>query len=472
MSSRPGGVLVGRWVALLACLTASTALAADVAVSVRTGAGPVDRRGAEAVVWHALEHGHDLQTLVVPPSGERTWAAALREEGVRTHLDVTVQWKKLIVDVGEGMKAATPSPEVIVVERVLVDDQLVVRARWRAVGAPAVFRVAGVDDGSLLTLPDASLQTAVATALSQLTVPAWGDRDAALRVPVVVAADPAYRAAYGPGWRAEAARRVLAGSRILAQAGLALDVVGFQAWEGVPDDGSSGVPSLAEQLDALQRTPNPLPAAALRIAFVEPPPGSRLLDGAEDVGRAFTPGVDVVVADQPLPPGHPAQWDLAGEGVIVAHEVLHALGAPHEDAPGFVMSARKVGLAWRLTPRTVQLARVAAEARLVHWDPATALLALSAAAERWLADTPRAQLAYVVDNLRVPPAPGAVDPARASALANAALAHSYTRMADQDATDADLHRSIALAHVQAAIAMQPSLSTDLDAWLPDAAPGE
>ncbi|MCB9663167.1 MAG: hypothetical protein H6732_03570 [Alphaproteobacteria bacterium] len=461
-----------------ALLAAQAASAADVAVSVHAGEGPVDEVRTEAVVWHALHLRHGLEPLVVgldpaTDAGEEALAHRLREAHVTTHLDVSVTWRHQVVGVGEGLLAVPPAAEVDVVERTLGADGLQVRRRWHAVGAPAVYRAtpgsltAGtrVRDDGVLTLPDVSLEEAVWVALDPLTVPAWGGGDAPLRVPVVVAGDASYRAFYGVSWRREATARLRAASAILAQAGLTLHPVGFETWEVEQGDDAPDLPGLLADLAA---RPQRVDEAVLRIAFTQRPPASGPLAGIEDVGRAFTPGREVVVVDQSLPPGHAPAWDVADEGVIVAHEVLHALGAPHEQAPGFVMSAQKAGLVWRLAPRTVSLARAAAEARLVHWDPSAALLSLADSAGRWLDGMPRAQLAYVVENLGEVPEPGALPPERAGALANAALGHAYLRLADEQPRDADRHRSYALAHVQAAIAMAPQLSEDLEVWLQEA----
>lgn len=452
-------MLRARCIAVLSALAmAVPALAADVAVTVTVEEGPVDPVGAEAAVWHALRDQHGVEPMVVDHVA--TAPAAMAREGVSTLYALDITWRNQVVRLDDGRVAVPPAPDVQVTEHVRHGDTLTPVRAWKAVGAAAVYRD-GLAEDALLTIPELALQDAIRVATKDAVPPTWGHDTARLRIPVAVAADASYRSFYGARWRKEAVARLEAASALLAQAGLTLDVVGFETWEGAEavDDLSGKLAHLGEQPRIVD--------AELRLAFTLVP-GTPAADAAlEDVGRAFTPGRDVVVVDQRLAPGHHPSWDVAEEATVVAHEVLHALGVPHDDEPGLIMSAHKTTLVWRMSDRSRALARASAEARLAHWNPTAALLALADAAQRWLPDAPRVRLAYVADNLPVAPRPGSVAPTRASALVNAALARHYLLLADDDGdgAQAELHRSHALAHSQAAIAMAPALETDLSPWI-------
>ena len=115
----------------------------------------------------------------------------------------------------------------------------------------------------------------------------------------------------------------------------------------------------------------------------------------------------------------PGASDVAEEGTMIAHELLHALGVPHPEEAGVVMSATKEATVHRLSPATVALAQAATQARWAHWDPEVAAILLADAAETWLSNRQQ-RVDYVARNLAAGHGQE-VQPDRAAALARAAL---------------------------------------------------
>lgn len=439
-------------------MVCAAAHAGTVAVQVEAGDGPVEAAAVEAAVWHLLHdvHGHD-PVLVEGPDAA---VARMRAEGITTFVTVDASWSWHVVRLdGPGGLAIPPSLDLEVVEHVLHGDQLEPVRASRTTGAPALYRAlvpyGGVAPGGVVALPEVALQEATAVALSSLTAPAWGVRPAPRRVPVTLVADPAYRARHGgeDGWGAVAGARVAAANHLLRGVGLALDPRPGPDWDPPPSD------DLGVLLRDLAGRPRPEGDAVLRLGFVRRAPQDGR-SAPEDVGRAFSPGQDVVVLDQASPPGHDARWDAAEEGVALAHEVLHALGVPHQPAPGWLMSDRADTLVHRLHPGTQALARAAAEARLAHWDPSAAFALLDGTADRWLAHDPEAHAAYVIHNLATGPGvpePGRIPPDASTGPGNVALARAYADRARASGQDAARHRAGALAHTRAAWAVEPQL---------------
>jgi len=109
----------------------------------------------------------------------------------------------------------------------------------------------------------------------------------------------------------------------------------------------------------------------------------------------------------------------------------------------------------------MELARAAAQARLVHWDGVVALVALSHAADAWLADDDL-KVDYILDNLVIGPgvpAPGQLIPERHSALTNVAVGRYYYSQAQEGPPNAEQLLGGAVAHSKAAVQRQPAWAT-------------
>jgi hypothetical protein len=439
-------VLVGCWLGALA----GAAEAAHVGVLVTQADGPVERYGVEAIAWHALYQRQGLDALLLD-GGLKDAPAQLRRADLATLYEVSVGWGPQVVRLSEVSFAAPLAPEILVVEWALTGDQLVERQRWTTVGAASLYRVLGEE--AVVSYPEVALQEAMSVAVGGALAPAWGPTGTGLLIPIVVTADEEYRAFYGPDWREVARRRVERASRLLGQAGIGLSIVGWQAWESPQEAGD-----LSSLLEAQAEADLP-PGAALRLGFTQQTSLARLPTQVEDVGRAFVPGRDVIVADQATAPGHLPEWDEAEESVAISHEVLHALGVPHQEVAGYLMSRVKTSLVARMAPSTRALARTAAQVRVAFWDAELAMVALEREARTWLYADPELQADYIAENVAsgpgVPP-PGALVPERMSALTNVAMGRYYLRLAERGDGDRERHRAVALAHSQAALRMAPS----------------
>jgi len=420
------------------------ALAGTVAVQVDVRQDEVPAPAVEAMVWHALfdRHGHDA---VILDAGDPV--PRMQAEDLTTLYRFEVSWSPLTTRLeGRGVIGSV-APVVRVEEHRLDGSTLHPYAFWTTQGALAIYEEIPLHgEPALVSLPQVALQEAIGVAVNPVMAPTWFRSEPYLRVPVELAADEEYRAFYGPRWKAVADLRVHRASALLHQAGIELDVVVHRDWTS-PDD----LGGLSDLLDALAATPRERPDA-IRIAFTQQTDLATVPDReVEDVGRAYRPGNDVVVADQAMVPDHPGAWDEAEEGSAIAHEVLHALGVTHLEADYFVMSPTKASTVYRLAPSTRGLAQTAVRARYATGDPLDAVAALGAAAEAWLADT-ESQIDYIMGNLAagpgVPP-PGWVAPGSLSALTNAAIARYYLQLAARDPENAALWQS-ALAHSQAA----------------------
>jgi len=428
---------------------AMSARGQTVAVQTEVVGGAVSESALQSGLWHALQERFGHEPLLL--SGEVDDAVdTMVEHHLTTLYRVELSWDRELFLVPEG-QAAAQAPTVAITEYTLERGILRPTDEWTTWGAGAVYQVAepGVERGPLVSLPEIAVQDTLFTAVSPMSRPSWRGEPADLvRVPVVVAADEEYRAFYQGGWYEAVGARVERASALLAQAGLKLEIVGYERWTS--PDGLEGMSGLLRHLAQTERTePN-----ALRIGFTQQ---TRLeLSGvyeAEDVGRAHQPGRDVVIADQAAPPQHQPMWDVADEGVAVAHEVLHALGAPHLNHQNFVMSETKGAMVHVIAPSSRRIARTAAVTRYAHWDAVVALQALGQTAEGYLKD-PDLQVDYIVQNLAL--GPGAPDPDRASpqrlsALTNLAVGRYYLELATDDPTNASALRERAIAHGSAAL---------------------
>lgn len=446
---------MGRTCALmLSWLIATSAHAETVGLVVDVDGGPFSQASVQSVAWHAImgERDHDALLLGSDGSG---WVGALQSHQLTTLIHLDVSWRAQVVRLEGGAVAAPSAPEVRATELVLVDGELVSKSTWLTVGAAAIYSVDEDVGGGFVSLPEVALQEALSVAMEPVRPPVWRTETAdPVVLDVELVADEEYRAYYGAAWPRIAGARVERASRILKQAGVALRVTTSGAWTS-----PAGTTDLTDLLTSMARTERQTDAV-LRLGFTQQTGLASSWSETEDVGRAYVPGRDVVVADQAAPPGHLAAWDEVEEAIAIAHEVLHALGVPHLDDPYFLMSAEKGSVVHVLAPSTRELARAAAQARAAHWDARAALAGLASAAERHLADEPELQLDYITDNLAEGPGvprAGSVSPEHMSALGNTALARHYLASMHEGVSDMSTLRQSALAHSTAALRMRPAL---------------
>ncbi|MBW1878169.1 MAG: hypothetical protein JRJ84_07395 [Deltaproteobacteria bacterium] len=425
-------------------LCSAPALAGTVAVQVEVHQDEVPSPAVEAMVWHALfdRHGHDAVILDADDPIRR-----MRAEDLTTLYRFEVSWSPLTARLdGRGIIGSL-APTVQVEEYQLDGAALRPFAHWTIQGALALYdEIPSQGEPAIVSLPQIALQEAIGVAVNPVMAPIWYREDPFLDVPVELVADEEYRSFYGSRWKEVADLRLRRASVMLRQAGIQLEVVGHHSWTS-PDD----LHGLSDLLDALAATPRERPDS-IRIAFTQQTDLATVPDReVEDVGRAYRPGSDVLVADQAMVPDHAPAWDEAEEASAITHEVLHALGVTHLEAEYFVMSPTKASTVHRLAPSTRALAQTAAHARYATSDPVHAVAALGAAAEAWLAE-PESQIDYIMGNLAagpgVPP-PGWVAPGSLSALTNAAIARYYLQLAERDPDNTALWQS-ALAHSRAA----------------------
>ncbi|MFT7520113.1 MAG: hypothetical protein ACI9MC_002257, partial [Kiritimatiellia bacterium] len=262
----------------------------------------------------------------------------------------------------------------------------------------------------------------------------------------------AYRQFYGDAWPKVADRAILRANAILRPSGIKLEIVQHEGWTS-----PNGETDLSKLLEVMSDKPITTPGA-IRVGFTGQTKLSVTWQSEmEDVGRAYLPGRNVIVADQAANPGHDEQWDVAEEGVAVAHELMHSLGIPHLESPDRLMSATKRGTVHDMHPSSVALARTAALSRYTHWDTTAALTALSHTAEAHLND-PDVQLDYISENLAYGPgipAPGSLEPRELSALTNVAMAHYYLRRAKEDPRNAAKLNEGAKQHAAEALEKKP-----------------
>lgn len=412
---------------------------------------------AQSLVWHSLNEEHDHVALVLNGTPQAA-LAVMKERGIRSLFQFDVSWDRQVVPLDGGMFIAAKAPSIDVAEYIADGDRMVPRATWTSVGATALYRENNDSNESFLSLPEVALQEAVTVAVKLVAAPIWGGEVASLPIPIAVVADEEYRAFYGPRWRGQAMRRIERASVLLGQAGLSLKVVYWGEWNS-----NNASPDLSVLLDDLASGPLPAPAI-LRVGFTQQTALASVRSDIEELGHAYLPGTDVIIADQASPPGHLAAWDVAEEGVAVAHEVLHALGVPHTVHQHLLMSETKSSVVHVMSEGTRKLARAAAQARLVHWDKVTALVSLSAAAESWLIDD-ELKVDFIIENLDrgpgVPP-PGELRPDRHSALTNVAVGRYYFREAEKNKVNAEYLRGVALAHSEAAAQSEPAWGTATD----------
>ena len=338
----------------------------------------IDEATAQSVVWHALaDLGHPVP-LVVGGSAEAA-VPQMRRSAIGTLLHIDVSWERSALW-RDGRMLWVEAPTLAVTEYAVAPEGLRRLNRYGYTGEPQVGRT----EGGWTLMPAATFAMALGRIMDELAIPAWGSVPPdTLRVPVVVATDAAYRRRHGPSWADAVHTRIRRASALLNPAGIELTIQHFEEWSPVTPT-SDPVALLADLAasDAGQR------AIRIGLSGAAPPTPAQ---GVEAVGAAYVPGRYLVVMDQHVD-------DVSQDGTAIAHEVLHALGVPHQDRAGVLGSATLVGPVHRLTPASVGLARAAAHARWAHWDPGVAAVLLADAAADHLPDR-ELRLAYVARNL-------------------------------------------------------------------------
>ncbi len=433
-------------------LAALSAQAATVGACAVVEDGPVPLAAVQAMTWHALRETHSHDPHLVRCDGPDV-VEQLQKARVVTLLQTELTWLPHRIQ-REGQTFLSQLPWVTITELQVEGGALVSKRHWETVGTNDA---AGSPDSPVF-YPDLAVQDAIHRLMASAPPPTWRDApDARQSIPVVIVADEEYRALHGPGWRREVGARIDRASQILDQAGLELQVVGDRDWRS--PNGTGELEALLPSLKDVEA-----PQSALRIGFTaQPQRGARTDSRAEDVGRAWMPGRDVLLVDQLSQPGVSGAWDVADEAVAVAHEVMHALGVPHVDQPWFVMSELKQSTVAIVSPSSRALSRAAAQARWAHWDSVAALEILSQAARDHLAE-PEDQLAYIVDNLRTGPGmphPGQVSPTHLSALGNVAMGHHLIARAAREPSQAEALHQQAMAHSRAAAWQLPDQASAL-----------
>jgi hypothetical protein len=424
----------------------------SVAVVTDVQGGPLNDQAVQSALWHALKsnRGHDVLVL---PDDLREAEARMADEHLTTLLRFQVRWHAEAQWLDGGI-LADEVPIIAVTEHRVGPDGLREARRWQGTAPLAVFAAPG--DHAWTVLPEVTLQAAIDHALQPVQPVTWfTGRDEPVRLAVVLCADDAWRANHGMRWKQAALARLDRAADLLRQADLSVTAVGWCEW--APDQGLDTLPELLDDLAGL-----PLRDGTIRVGFTGLPQRPATGSPADDVGRAHTPGRDLVVVDQGLAINPDPDWDVAAEGSALAHELLHVLGLPHQPHANSLMSAVQRGSVHTLSPATRALALSAAEARYAHWDPVTALQSLSLAAERWM-DDPELQVDFIRENLALGPGvphPGQVAPTRVSALSSVALTrHWLAQPINLQKNDA-LHTPL-LAHGTAAMEVLPELAEPL-----------
>lgn len=407
------------WYAIIASTWAAT-----VEVELSVDGDLLTRGQVESVVWHALARDLDHDAVFVEP-GHGSSTPGL------TRWRMNVSWDPQVLHVEDHL-FATLAP------RVRIHDE---NGEHQWLGTAIVL---DHDEHGWVSLPDAALMRTLDRAAPQLDPATWHATAETRELRLVVAVDEELRTTWGDDWVAQADRRIAHANLLLQHAAIELTVVGYEAIESRED---ANLHTLLRELDA-----RPMPErAALRVGFS----GQVRAEAAtniEDIAVAYVPGQTVLLADQIPATPTLASWDAAEEGTALAHEVLHALGIPHLEVPGQLMSEFKAGMLHELSPAAIHLAAAAMEARATL-DPLHAVLTLGEAANG-LQDRSDA-IAYVTHNLAAGigvPHPAMVDPERLSTLTNIAVGHYYLRQADRSPAQASRYRRTAALHSRAAFA--------------------
>jgi len=406
----------------------------------------------ESVIWHELQATHQHDAKFIDQINIEA-LQKMRRQKVTTLLELTVKWRIDVVKLDNERVTGGFFPTITAREWAIQGTQLVALKEWTTAGVVALYSVNERNADELISIPEISLQQATEVALHPIEAPSWLEKEHWVRVPIDVYADDEYRKFYGATWGQEVQKRIDRANALLRPAGLMLDIEAHHEWVS-----PSNERSLSQLLDQVRNLPRPNPER-VRIGFTQQTElAQRFHRDVEDVGRAYLPGRDLIIADQALAPGHHPHWDIAEEGIAIAHEVLHTLGVPHQKKRGCLMSAAKSGVVHRMTPATIELARSAANARYGHWDPNVILDSLSDTAAKHLSD-PALQVEFIAQNYAWGQPDKQViqlEPKRLSALSNLALGHYYLRQAIEHPNASGTYTSQALAHTESALEHNPS----------------
>ena len=298
-------------------LTAAHASGTSVAVAASAENGPLPDSAVQSLVWHAMatEQGH--HTVLVDPDDTEAWLSTLKAQHVSTLLEVRVHWtvQAILLD---GHIVADDVPTVQFTEWVVRDHLLESERVWE-VHAPMAVVSTPQDDGRVVTLPEVALQEAVSQGVADAAPPVWrAGPPSRVTVPVEVCADPQWRDRHGPDWQKAALERVDRADQIVHQAGLTLHVAGYCEWQ--PETSSASLTALLDDLHA-----QPLRDGRIRLGLTARPDTSSSAS-MEYVGRAYTPGRDLVVADQTPPPGHDPARSRRPTGLHPADDRARARG--------------------------------------------------------------------------------------------------------------------------------------------------
>jgi len=410
----------------------------------------------QSIIWHELQHSLEHNALFVDRLDVRT-VDLMRRNRLTSLLEMHVTWKVDVIRLQNGGVVGGYFPTIETTEWSISGQKLEAQTKWQTVGNVSLFQVKEGPTNEYIAIPELALQNAVDVALQPVEAPTWKHQSAGLNVPVAILADEEYRAFYGDDWKKTAQLRIARANAILEPTGIHLDIERFEGWRSKDSRRSS----LSKLLDNMAVVPRRDPRE-IRVGFTQQTQlAAGLQRNIEDVGRAHLPGRDLIIADQALAPGHKAKWDIAEEGVVIAHEVLHAFGIPHQNQPFRLMAGSKTGTVHRLSESTIALAKSAVSARYTHWDRVAALNILSNTASQHLQNS-WDQINYIADNLNYGPgvpAPGTLQPSTLSALTNLALGHFYLRMAKENPGGAINLARGALVHSESALKTKPN-------WVP------
>ena len=447
-----------RWLRLGAvALLPAVSQAGTIGVVVHSDVSPIEQRTIEAVTWHALwsASGHEA---VFFDALDASVVDTLIAEKITTLVEIRVEWiVDATSDAEHGALTGARAPIIHLTEHAIDKRALWARSKWTTSGAIALYALdePSQDLPTYISMPEVALQDAMSLAVQPVTAPVWTiTADELVHIPLVITADDEYRSFYGPSWKTHIERRVARANGLLRRAGLALSIEATQEWDS-PDH----LTDLSALLDDLALLERPI-ERGIRVGLTQQTDlATRWNRTSEDVGRAFVPGRDMVIADQALAPGHDPVWDEVEEATALAHEALHSLGVPHLEADGFLMSARKTGTVHTLHPSTIALASSAAEARFRHWDALVAAVDLGDAARDHIGGDPGLQRDYITTNLEYGPGvPGAPERSarRLSAMVNVAIAAFYLKRAEQEPNRAGELGRNAEAYAREALVSQPT----------------
>ena len=333
-----GGRLTAGLLYLFLLFQGSVAYAApSIFVHATTDGQVLPNEAFQSVVWHELQGAHQHDATFVSDINLAV-LHEMRRARVTTLLELHVKWQIDVVRLDNNRVTGGYFPTIVTREWAIKGTQLVALKEWTTAGTVALYTVNDRHADELISIPEISLQQATEMALQPIEAPSWTQNERWVRIPVDIYADDEYRAFYGDSWVTEVRKRINRANALLRPAGLMLDIEATHTWNS-----NTNGRSLSQLLDQVRNLPRPNPER-VRIGFTQQTQlAQRFHRDVEDVGRAYLPGRDLIIADQALAPGHNPHWDIVEEGIAIAHEVLHTLGVPHQNAKGALMSASKSG---------------------------------------------------------------------------------------------------------------------------------